>query len=173
VAAERGQLGVAEPLADAGGLAESGAAGDRVPLKGGLGGGREQQVALLDAVGSALEQPPRASDPAAALGGLAVDQEPDREPHRAAGGPGGVAEGEVDGEALEVVRGERTPPIGSREPLVRLGPRPALECLPAPPQCVRPGRHRSLVGVPAMPGILTFRTCNALQNGASLSTDVL
>ena len=79
---EREQVGVAEAAADLGAVGRAGAAGLRVRHAESL---QQAQVAALDAV-ALLEQPLRAGEPAARLGGVAAQRQDQPEPERAAHG---------------------------------------------------------------------------------------
>jgi hypothetical protein len=90
-----------------------------------------QQIPLLDAVQPpVVEQPPGSGQPAAALGLLAPEQQEERQPEAAAGGPGGVAQAQplamrARPEIIALVILARQV-RGGRQPLQILGPKPRL-----------------------------------------------
>jgi hypothetical protein len=143
-ATDNRQVAVAEALADGGGPGEGRAARLGVALENRLDRRGEKQIALLHTVAPALvEQPACAREPAAAPRGLAVQQQPDRELHGAAGCPLLVSGGEKGlmrarpevralrvaagqpgrgGQSLEVGRAQRCLPIGGGQPRVSVHP---------------------------------------------------
>ena len=159
--AQRNQVRVAEALADLGRLVEGGGGGGGVALDQELQPGREQQVALLDAVPlEVVEQPAAPGDPAAAAGDLAAVEEAEGQPERAADRSLHVPPAQerlmrsrphVDavvvppdqergrGQPLQVLRLQRGLPVGRRQLRERIRPRPTPERLPAPIE--RVGHH--------------------------------
>ena len=88
---QRDQLRVAEPLADRGCLGEARGGGLDVAFEHQAQGGAVAQVALLDTVQPAVvEQALRSVDPPAAARQLALVQEHEGQPERAAGGTGDI-----------------------------------------------------------------------------------
>src|SRR6185503_5568728 len=96
VARESDQVRLAEPAADLRRLAEARLGAREVPLRDVLERGGQHQIALLDAIGSALvQQSAGPRDPAATASPLAPIQQAESEPERAADGSRQVAPREV------------------------------------------------------------------------------
>ncbi len=144
---EREQVGVAETLADRRGLGAAVVRGLVFARDLVAHGDGDQQVAALRAVGlGSLEQPPRAAEPTRGPRRLASQRQVEREPEGAAdraqrltvleqhlvlaleqARPLVLVAQHVSrhGEQVEVVRSEWSRPVGARQRLVRLCPRPS------------------------------------------------
>src|SRR6266508_551557 len=168
---ERRQVPVAEAVADLGGLTEGGVRGRGVALAKALDRDRYEQIPLLHTVQLAVvQQPPGPGEPAATAGQLAPVQQGGSQPERTPDGalraaqpqplvmrasPDVVAVGVPTqkvcgrGEPLQILRRQRSLPVGRRQLHEGIRPRPPPEGLPAPIQCV--SRAHSCSSPPGRP----------------------
>jgi len=162
---KRGQVAVAEAVADLGGQPEGGVRGRGVALGKALQRQRYEQIPLLHAVQLAVvQQPPGPGKPAATAGQLAPVQQAEGQPERAPGGTlraaqpqplpmrarqdlvaVGIPTHQVGGlgQQLQILRGKRGLPVGRRQLVEGIRPRLPLQGGPAPIQCVSRGHAPS------------------------------
>jgi hypothetical protein len=162
---QRRQVPVAEAVAELGGLPEGGVRGRGVALGNALECDRQEQIPLLHTVQLAVvQQPPGPGQPAAGAGQLAPVQQAVGQPERAPGGTLRAAQPQPrlmrarqdlvavgipthqvggHGQPLQILRGKRGLPVGRRQLVEGIRPRPPLEAVPAPIQCVSRGHARS------------------------------